>query len=147
MEILSAKEIQTIRYYEKNAFSWAEKRRKLSEPSFWKDEIAELQRLKKPQGRILEIGSGSGRESLELMRVGYQYTGVDSSNELLKIAQKNNPLGNFIYANCYELPFAAQTFEAVFSWAMLPHVPKDKLMTALIEIKRVMKNDGLGFFL
>ena len=38
---------------------------------------------------ILDIGCGTGQHTLELLKKGYKVTGVDLSNEMLKIAKKN----------------------------------------------------------
>ena len=38
--------------------------------------------------RFLDIGCGTGEHTLELLKKGYKVTGVDLSNEMLKIYQK-----------------------------------------------------------
>jgi SAM-dependent methyltransferase len=144
--ILSDNERQTMAYYDQHGDEWASKRKKASEPSFWHDEYLAFQLLQRSQGKALEIGSGAGREALELTAMGYEYTGVDLSEELLKIAQKANPSSSFFYAPPYRLPFPSQSFDAVFSWALLPHAPKARIGEALKEAKRVLKSGALAFF-
>lgn len=140
--MLTEKEQQTLSWYESNAEIWAGQRKKLTEPSFWQQEYIQL---KKPQGKILEIGSGSGREALELMRMGYEYTGIDVSNELLKIAQRTAPEGKFLYSTVYNLPFSNDTFDAFSSWDLLPHIPKERIDEALNAIRTTLKSDAVGF--
>ena len=41
-----------------------------------------------PRSRILDIGCGTGRHSIELARRGYQVTGVDISSGMLTEAKK-----------------------------------------------------------
>jgi ubiquinone/menaquinone biosynthesis C-methylase UbiE len=143
--LLTDRERQTIEYYDRYAEEWAQRRKKTTEPSFWNEELRELNRLKVPEGKILELGSGSGREALELIEMGYEYTGVDVSQELLKIARKRSPFSQFLHTTAYHLPFAPETFDAFFSWAMLPHIPKHRIDEALSSLKRVLKPGAMGF--
>ncbi len=142
---LTDTEKQTLAYYDQNAHIWAAKRKTTTETSFWHEEYNEFKNLKTPQGKILEIGSGAGREALELIAMGYEYVGVDASSELLKIAQKTSPLSSFFHATVYNLPFPQKTFDAFSSWSMLPHIPRHRLTEALRSIKRVLKPEAVGF--
>jgi len=142
---LTDREIQTIGYYEKNAALWAAQRKKITELSFWSEEYIRLKQLQEPKGKILEIGSGSGREALELIRIGYEYTGIDTSKELLTIARETASVGSFFYSTVYDLPFAEESFDAFSSWSMLPHIPKRRIDEALGSIKQVLKPGAVGF--
>ena len=143
--MLTEEEQQTVSYYNQHAKEWAEKRKKNTEPSFWDAELRELKALEVPQGTILEMGSGAGREAVELIGMGYEYVGMDVSQELLKIAAQVNPSSQFVYSTAYAMPFATGTFNAFFSWAMLPHIPKERLGVVLEELKRVLKHRAIGF--
>lgn len=142
---LTDKEKQVTDWYNQNAVAWASQRKKLSEPSFWNQEYEEFKLLKQAQGSVLEIGSGSGREAIEWIRMGYEYYGIDSSKNLIKIAQKTAPDGRYYHTSVYEMPFSSHTFDAFSSWALLPHVPKEKISLALQTIHTVLKRDALGF--
>lgn len=56
-----------------------------------------------PQGRkarrVLDVGCGHGDWVSTLTKKGYEYTGVDSSSAMLKIARKQNPGHIFIHRN------------------------------------------------
>jgi 2-polyprenyl-3-methyl-5-hydroxy-6-metoxy-1,4-benzoquinol methylase len=61
--------------------------------SFTKNTVAEadfiIEELGLPQGgRILDVGCGTGRHSVELARRGYLMTGVDISSGMLAVAEK-----------------------------------------------------------
>src|SRR5581483_7852446 len=101
VDLLSIKEQETALYYEIHAKDWAERRKKTTEPSFWQKEFEELKKLQIPKGKVLEIGSGAGREALELTALGYEYYGIDTSQELLKIAKKANPHSHFFHTSVY----------------------------------------------
>ena len=52
------------------------------------DDLAELSRLE-PGSRVLEIGPGTGKATVELARRGYAVTGVELSPELAEVARRN----------------------------------------------------------
>ena len=52
---------------------------------------------------ILDIGCGTGEHTLELLKKGYKVTGVDLSNEMLKIAKKKLLLNKLFSNNLYNL--------------------------------------------
>ena len=62
--------------------------------------------------RILDIGCGTGRHSIELARRGYQVTGIDFSDSMLKRAKekalKLNLNIDFQKHDARDLPFSAQ---------------------------------------
>jgi ubiquinone/menaquinone biosynthesis C-methylase UbiE len=142
---LSEKEKQVADWYDQNAASWAKSRKQTSEPSFWAQEYEHFRQLQKPQGNLLEIGSGSGREATEWIRMGYEYVGIDTSTALIQIAKETEPAGQYFHASIYEMPFLPNTFDAFSSWAMLPHVPKERIGDALDATQRVLKHGGYGF--
>ena len=131
-------------WYDQNGEKWAAQRKKLSEPSFWAQEYEAFKRLRKPEGALLEIGSGSGREAIEWIRMGYRYTGIDPSTTLIQIAKQTEPKGHYFLTSVYQMPFQPNTFDAFSSWALLPHAPKERVGTALDAIRKVLKLDAWG---
>lgn len=142
---LTEQEKSVVSWYNQNAEIWASQRKKISEPSFWVQEYHDFQLLRKPQGKILEIGSGSGREATEWVQMGYEYTGIDTSKNLIQIAEKAEPAGQYFHTSVYQMPFLPHTFDAFSSWAMLPHIPKERIKIVLRLIREVLKTEGLGF--
>src|SRR3989304_5811404 len=81
-------------------------------------------------GRVLDIGTGSGRLAIELAKArgsNFEITGVDVSANMLKLAQENarqSGAGDkiqFVLANADSLPFADGYFDLVISYASLHH--------------------------
>jgi ubiquinone/menaquinone biosynthesis C-methylase UbiE len=142
--MLSDKERMVVDWYDQNAKTWAKSRKEASEPFFWAKEYAYFKELQKSQGRLLEIGSGSRREAIEWIKMGYEYKGVDTSSALIQFAKQIEPLGHYFHTSVYEMPFPPNTFDAFSSWAMLPHVPKERIGVAVNEIQRVLKPGGIG---
>ncbi|MGB9913342.1 MAG: class I SAM-dependent methyltransferase [Candidatus Kapaibacteriota bacterium] len=103
-----------------------------------------------PNMSILDAGCGTGNFSIKLAKLGCKVTGIDISNEMLKIAigkaQKLNLNIYFIQGNAENLAFPNNFFDAVVSVATLEFIKqKDK---AIEEFFRVVKHNGkivIGF--
>lgn len=98
-----------------------------------------------PTGKVLEIGSGGGRDAKELIAKGYKYTGTDVSKGLLEEARKANPSTVFLRQSVYDLDFPDNTFDGFWASAVLLHIPKDRIDEALSRLRAVVRNDGIGF--
>lgn len=99
---------------------------------------------------ILEVGCGTGelwREGVGRIPTGWALTLTDLSEGMLDAAWRNLVVigRNFKFENAdvQSLPYADKTFDAVIANHMLYHVPDRK--TALKEIQRVLKDDGVLF--
>ncbi len=137
---LSAQEQSTIDSYNQNAATFAKSR---DEEKVWQEEKQKLKAYQN-KGKVLDIGSGSGRDAKDLMQLGYEYIGVDYSDGLLKEARKNNPGVLFFKQSVYELDFPPNSFDLFWACAVLLHMPKDKIDIALRSIERVMKKGAIG---
>jgi len=111
---------------------------------FW-EELNFLKGLIKEGDKILDLGCGNGRFFEQFAGKNINYTGSDTSVELLKIAkQRYGESARFIKTEGIELPFADKTFDMVFSFAVLHHIPSKKFREKFIkEAGRVLKDDGI----
>jgi ubiquinone/menaquinone biosynthesis C-methylase UbiE len=100
--------------------------------------------------RTLEIGSGTGYFTLNLMRAGLieQATCTDISPGMLSTLDSNaKRLGLEVQtavADAESLPFPADSFDLVFGHAVLHHIPD--LHRAFGEFERVLKPGGVVLF-
>ena len=138
---LTPKEIDTIKTYNQNASEWTVKH---STKDFWGKEMRRFHDLL-PSGNILEIGCGGGRDAKELIQLGYDYIGIDVSEELLKEAKKACPNATFLHQSIYELDFPENYFDGFWTSATLLHIPKNRIDEALVKIKNIVKSNGIGF--
>lgn len=94
----------------------------------------------KTDSLTLDLGCGIGRDTIWLNENHYQASGCDFSNELLKIAKSKNSKINFFQE---ELPSLKSiddnTFDNVFSSAVLQHIPRSELIEAIRNILRISK--------
>jgi alkylated DNA repair protein alkB family protein 8/tRNA (uracil-5-)-methyltransferase TRM9 len=114
-----------------------------SRPSVWK-ELSIFNSLIKDGDKVLDLGCGNGRLVELFNGKAVDYLGVDNSENLLSIAKKRYPKSNFLLADALNLPFPDNSFDAVFSIAVLHHIPGRELRIKFFdEAKRVLKPGGV----
>mmetsp|Transcript_150232 Transcript_150232/g.482792 ORF Transcript_150232/g.482792 Transcript_150232/m.482792 type:complete len:223 (+) Transcript_150232:78-746(+) len=96
------------------------------------------------QGRVLELGSGPGRDAEYFVQCGFCVTCLDASKEMVACCIAKG-LDSFVSDITEPLEFADVSFDAVFAMNSLLHVPKDKLPSVLAEVRRVLRPGGLFF--
>jgi SAM-dependent methyltransferase len=88
-------------------------------------------------GRVLEIGAGTGRQALEVRRLGYEV-------EAIEIPDSNYNQDRLFPITDYDgrhIPFPDATFDVVFSSNVLEHVRDLEQLED--EIKRVLRPGGI----
>ncbi len=98
------------------------------------------------QGNIvLEIGAGTGRDSLPLAKSGATIYQIDYSFESLRlIKQISNHLRIYpVGGDTFCLPFRNSTFDIVFHQGLLEHFREDDADRMIKEQIRVLKHGGL----
>lgn len=89
---------------------------------------------------ILNEGSGPGRDGLILKEAGKKVICLDASEEMIKLSTERgleSVLGTF-----GSLPFEDGSFDGVWSYTSLLHIPKSEMGRALEEVCRVLKPEG-----
>lgn len=115
-----------------------------SSPDVWRDEFKEFQKLV-PDGGVIDIGCGSGRDAVLFIESGYEYIGIDLSEEMLVVARELVPNADFRKMDMYALEFPSGRFDGFWAAASLLHNPKMSVDRVLQEIGRVVKTGGIGF--
>ena len=97
-----------------------------------------------PGEKILDVGCGNGRFFEFCKEKNLDYSGIDSSEKLIKIAKNSYPEAKFQVADALSLPFPSNYFDKVYSIAVLHHIPSNELRLKFLEgAKRVLKPGGL----
>lgn len=100
-------------------------------------------------GRVLDLGTGSGRLAIELAKAkgcNFDIVGLDISAEMLKKAGENarqagvNGKIKFVLATACRLPFPDRSLDLVMSYASLHHWHSPE--TTFDEIGRICKENG-----
>ncbi len=97
--------------------------------------------------KILEVGSGTGRDSFPLVEYGGEVYQVDYSEHSLQIikrlAQEQHLSVRLISSDAFALPFPDRTFDIVFHQGLLEHFRDQEAEQLLKENIRVLKPGGL----
>ncbi len=102
-----------------------------------------------PEKKILDIGCGWGKALIPCAKVGMECWGVDISRIMLskakERAQKERLELKLSLGNAAELPYKANSFDVVWEYAILKHLPKSEVIECLKEAGRVLKSDGQAY--
>lgn len=100
---------------------------------------------------LLDLGCGTGRLYDVLAKHCKQYTGLDFSQEMLKLFREGRMLrenDKLELGEASDMPFADSSFDGVVSSVVLQHiVDPEKFLKVVAEIKRVLKPDGVLYLL
>jgi SAM-dependent methyltransferase len=90
--------------------------------------------------RALDVGCGEGRFCRMLKAAGIAATGIDPTPQLLEIARKRDPAGDYRPGRAEQLDFEAESFDLVVSYITLVDIPDFR--AAIHEMARVLKPGG-----
>jgi len=93
------------------------------------------------QGRVLDIGSGSGRDGLILQKKDLDVVCLDASEAMVALTTSRGL--NSIVGDFCTLPFQDEAFGGVWAYTSLLHIPKAEVETAFSEISRVLARNGV----
>ena len=88
-----------------------------------------------------EVGCGAGRDGLALVGSGCAYTGVDLSPAAVRICRERGLAA--VEGSATDLPFAPDSFDAVWSMSTLMHLPGDGFTLAIHELSRVARRGAI----
>ncbi len=88
--------------------------------------------------RVLDAGCGSGRNMLELSRLG-SVTGVELSDTSVALARQRDA-GEVVSGSVLEMPFADDSFDLAVSLDVIEHLEDD--LGALRELRRTVTPGG-----
>ncbi len=94
--------------------------------------------------KVLEIGVGTGTDHLQFAKAGAILTGVDITPKSIELTKRNLELhgygSNLSVTDAENLPFEDRTFDIVYSFGVLHHIPD--IQKAINEIHRVLSPNG-----
>lgn len=92
--------------------------------------------------RVLELGCGSGSPETRRLAHRFAVTGVDISPRQVERARAAIPEASFIVADLTELELPAASYDAVASFYVFNHVPRDLLAPLLGRIQGWLVDGG-----
>jgi ubiquinone/menaquinone biosynthesis C-methylase UbiE len=91
--------------------------------------------------RVLDIGSGPGRDGILLQEAGADVVCLDASESMIELTRQKGLFS--VCADFNTIPFPDNSFDGVWAYTSLLHVPKKDIEVPLREIKRVLKPRGI----
>lgn len=101
-----------------------------------------------PTGKVLELASGTGSWTAELLKYTTDITCVDASPEMIAIHQAKLQNPNITYTQADLFSYQPdQQFDVIYFSFWLSHVPSEKLGRFLQMVRSALKPDGRVFIL
>jgi len=94
-------------------------------------------------GKILDIGCGTGTYALLFQGKGFDVTCIDFSESMVRKCVERGL--NAKLMDFEELRFKPESFDGVWAYASLFHVPKKNFRKVLTKIARVLKPGGVFY--
>ncbi len=91
--------------------------------------------------RLLEIGAGTGQDSIFFQENGFEVQAIDLSEEHVRCCRQNGLTAAVM--DLHNMTYKSDSFDCIYSMNCFMHIPKNALRSALEEAKRVVKPDGL----
>lgn len=95
------------------------------------------------EAHVLDIGCGGGIKTKYIHDKGYLVSGIDFSENMIAIAQKNLPWLDFEVVDIYEIDKYNKTFDGIFAQAVLLHIEKKRILEVLEKLKLKLNPGGL----
>jgi 2-polyprenyl-3-methyl-5-hydroxy-6-metoxy-1,4-benzoquinol methylase len=93
----------------------------------------------KKQGRVLDVGAGTGHFLHTMTKKGYSVAGVEPEEDARKVAKKRFDL--ILYNDIKSLPNQEKRFDVITLWHVLEHV--HELDATLNKIRSLMADQGI----
>ena len=96
-------------------------------------------------GKILEIGSGTGIVCSQLASEGFNVTGIDVNENIIKLAEElekeyfGERKVKYIKKSMFELDFQEKEFDLAYSVGVLEHFDDDMIMDTIKQQLRIAK--------
>ena len=134
----------TQKSYDQVAAEYADKfKDEMDDKPFDRDCLDRLAREVGDLGPICDMGCGPGQIARYLHRNRIATLGVDLSSRMGAEAQRLNPDIHFHQGDMLALPDADHAWGGIAAFYCIIHVPREKVVDALYEMKRVLKPGGV----
>ena len=128
---------KTLAYYEDNAQTYFRVTHDADMSSVYRRFLRELPR----GGRILDAGSGSGRDTAAFVRQGYAVEAFDLSPSLCELSTEFTGIEASVRR--FQDIDERDEFDGIWACASLLHVPEEELGEAIGRLVRALKSKGV----
>ena len=131
--------MNTLDYYNKNSEEYFNSTLNVDMTNTYKAFL----KLVPKGGKILDLGCGSGRDSMNFIKLGYEVTAVDGSKELAKKASAL--LGKEVIASTFEELELKEKFHGIWACASLLHIKREDLKIVLNNLYNNLEDNGVFY--
>ncbi len=96
----------------------------------------------KPGGSVLDVGCNSGRDTRQLLDLGYRVTGLDVSEQALLQCREQCPEARTIKMSLLDLAGLKEQFDGIWFSYVLVHIPFRLVPQALAALDSVLHPEG-----
>ena len=132
-------ENKTLDFYNNNSKSYIESTLSVDMSHLYNDLLKHIPK----GGYILDLGCGSGRDSLEFIKKGYNVTAVDGSKKLSIAASKL--IGQKVICSKFEDLQLTEKFNGIWACASLLHVNKNHIVDIIKNLSSNLKTNGVFY--
>jgi SAM-dependent methyltransferase len=133
---------RTLQFYDRQAAETAAKYRAM-EPTVWRQRFQEAFST---GGRVLDAGTGSGRDVALLLEMGFDAFGTEPAAAMRAEALKAYPqITGKLFDYGLPLPEDADmggAFDGIVCSSVLMHVPEEELFNAAFSLKQLLREKG-----
>ena len=130
---------RTLDFYNNNSKSYIESTLTVDISHLYKDFLKHISK----GGHILDLGCGSGRDSLEFIKQGYNVTAVDGSKELSIAASKL--IEQEVICSKFEELQLTEKFHGIWACASLLHVNRKDILDVIKNTSSNLKDNGVFY--
>ena len=131
--------MNTLDYYNKNSEEYFNSTLNVDMTNTYKAFL----KLVPKGGKILDLGCGSGRDSMNFMKLGYEVIAVDGAKELAKRASVL--LGKEVIVSTFEELELKEKFHGIWACASLLHIKREDLKTVLNNLYNNLDDNGVFY--
>ena len=131
--------MNTLDYYNKNSEEYFNSTLNVDMTNTYKPFL----KLVPKDGKILDLGCGSGRDSMNFMKLGYEVTSVDGAKELAKRASVL--LGKEVIVSTFEELELKEKFHGIWACASLLHIKREDLKIVLNNLYNNLDDKGVFY--
>ena len=128
-----------INYYNMHFKDYIKKTENIDMSMFYQSFLRHV----KPDGRILDLGAGSGRDSGYFISRGHNVTAIDASEKMVEYI--NNKYGEIAYNVTIEDFETNGKFDGIWACASLLHIDKSKLKEVMTKYIRYLNVDAVFY--
>ncbi|MEN3977666.1 class I SAM-dependent methyltransferase [Acinetobacter sp. CWB-B33] len=129
--------MKTIDYYNQHADEFAQATLNVDMERLYQPFLIELPK----QAYILDVGCGSGRDTLAFKNKGYKVDAIDYSEELVKKATQLTGV-RVQLMNFYEID-EHEVYDGIWACASLLHCERDRLAEVIGQLITALKQNGV----